>query len=223
MRGLFNLFTFLLTTGLFIVGVFYFIARLLSRIVFDPGSQAWKRTLEKIRTRLRAQAAGALVPWDAEMIGLLSLNQTNVKKPGWWDSFLEGVFTSIYHEPVVSYAGQISGKTAVFIARTSAKEFIFRQKEKETEIWINNQPFGVYISGVLLAAGKSSQMLARLEPNAEEAQWPVMIGDKAAAAITNPARIASAGPNPRALTMLRKVNIEEEDALLALTLMFSLK
>jgi len=214
---------FLLTTAFFIVGIFYFIARTLGRIIFDPGSSAWKRTIAKLQTRIRAQAAGALVPWDAEMLSLLSLNQSNVKKPGWWDSASEGVFLTIYQEPVLSYAGQISGNTSVFVARTSAKDFIFRQKEKETEVWINNQPFAVYINGVLLAAGRSSQMLARLEPNAEEAQWPVMIGDKAAAAITNPKRIADAGPNPRALTMLRKVSAEEENALLALTMMFSLK
>ncbi len=214
---------FLLTTAFFIVGIFYFIAKTLGRIIFDPGSAAWKRSIAKLQARIRAQAAGALVPWDAEMLSLLSLNQSNVKKPGWWDSSSEGVFQSIYHEPVVSYAGQISGNTSVFVARTSAKEFIFRQKEKETEIWIDNQPYGVYINGVLLAAGRSSIILAQVEPSSDEAQWPVMIGDKAAAAITNPKRVAEAGPNPRALTMLRKVNAAEEDALLALALMFSLR
>jgi hypothetical protein len=214
---------FLLTTAFFIVGIFYFIARTLGRIIFDPQSSAWKSSIAKLQARIRAQAAGALVPWDAEMLGLLSLNQSNVKKPGWWDSTSEGVFQSIYHEPVVSYAGQISGNTSVFVARTSAKEFIFRQKEKETEIWINNQPFGVYIKGVLLAAGRHSQILASVEAEADESQWPVVVGDKPAAAITNPQRLENAGPNPRALTMLRKVNAEEEDVLLALALMFSLK
>lgn len=223
MRGLFNLLTFLFTTGLFITGVFYFIAKMLGRIVFDPASQAWKKTLEKLHTRIRSQAAGALVPWDEEMLALLSLNRSKVKKPGFWDSTSEGVFTSIYQEPILAYAGQISGKTAVYVANTSNKEFIFRQKEKETEIWVNNQPFAVYINGTLLAAGRSSQILARLEPDLLEAQWPVLLNDKAAAAITNPLRSASAGPNPRALTLLRKVSPEEENTLLALTLLYALK
>ncbi len=223
MRGLLNLLTFLFTTGLFITGVFYFIAKMLGRIVFDPASNAWKRTLEKLQTRIRSQAAGALVPWDEEMLALLSLNRVNVKKPGFWDSTSEGVFSSIYQEPILAYAGQTSGKTAAYVARTSAKEFIFRQKEKETEIWINNQPFAVFINGTLLAAGRSTQILARLEAEPAEAQWPVLLNDKAAAAITNPQRAASAGPNPRALTLLRKVTSEEEDALLALTLLYALK
>ena len=223
MRGLLNLLTFLFTTGLFITGVFYFIAKMLGRIVFDPASNAWKRTLEKLQTRIRSQAAGALVPWDEEMLALLSLNRVNVKKPGFWDSTSEGVFSSIYQEPILAYAGQTSGKTAAYVARTSAKEFIFRQKEKETEIWINNQPFAVFINGTLLAAGRSTQILARLEAEPAEAQWPVLLNDKAAAAITNPQRAASAGPNPRALTLLRKVTSEEEDALLALSLLYALK
>lgn len=223
MRGLFNLLSFLLTTGLFITGVFYFLAKMLGRIVFDPASQAWKRTVEKLQARLRAQAAGALVPWDAEMLGLLSLNRTKVRKPGWWDNTAEGVLMSIYQEPVLAYAGQTSGNTAVFIARTGAKEYIFRHKEKETEIWVNNQPFAVYINGVLLAAGRSSQVLARVDADAAEAQWTVTIGDKPVAAINNPQRAASAGPNPRALTLLRKGTAEEEDALLALVLVHVLK
>jgi hypothetical protein len=157
------------------------------------------------------------------MLALLSLNRSKVKKPGFWDSTAEGVFTSIYQEPVLAYAGQTSGKTAVHVARTSVKEFIFRQKEKETEIWINNQPFAVLINGALLSAGRSSNILARIEADPAEAQWQVLLQDKAAAAITNPQRAASAGPNPRALTLLRKVTPEEEDVLLSLALLYALK
>ena len=223
MRGLFNLLGFLLTTGIFITGVFYFLAKMLSRIVFDPASQAWKKTVLQLQERVRAQVAGALVPWDGEMLGLLSLNRAKVKKPGWWDSTSEGVFTSIYQEPVFAYAGQVSGNTAVYIARTSAKEFIFRQKEKETEIWINNNPFAVFINGMLLAAGRSSQVLAQVTTDPAEAQWPVSIGNSPVAAINNPARANDAGPNPRAVTLLRKVTQEEEDALFALTVLNALK
>lgn len=223
MRGLLNLLSFLLTTGLFIIGAFYFIAKMLGRIVFDPASAAWKRTLEKLQARVRGQVAGALVPWDDEMLALLSLNRHKVKKPGFWDSTSEGVFSSIYQEPVLAYAGQTSGNTAAFVARTSVKEFIFRQKEKETEIWINNQPYAVLINGTLLAAGRSGRILARMEDGAGEAQWPVFLDDKPAAAITNPARLSTAGPNPRALTLLRKVTPAEEDALLAMALVQALK
>ena len=223
MRGLLNLLSFLFTTGLFIAGAFYFIAKIIGQIAFDPNSSAWKKTVQKLQDKMRSLAAGALVPWDGEMLSLLSFNRTKVKKPGFWNSSSEGIFTTIYQEPVVAYAGLTSGKTAVFAARTSTKEFIFRQKEKETEIWINNTPFAVYASGALLAAGRGSRLLASLEYDAAEAQWPLMIGDKAAAAINNPARAESLGPNPRSVTLLRKLTQEEEDAVLALAIMFAIR
>jgi hypothetical protein len=217
MRFFFFLIVLMLLTGTFIVGVFYLIAKLISRINFNPESQAWKKTLEGLRNKLKAQAAGALVPWDKEMLSLLSLNRSNVKKPGFFNSTAEGVFLTIFQEPVMAYAIQKSGKTGVIVARTSDREFIFRQKGKETEIWLNGQPFGVLVDGALLAAGKTSRLLARLEKKPGEPQFPVLLGDAVAASIANPALVDS--PNPRALTLLREVSSEEESALLALTVL----
>ncbi len=131
--------------GSFIVGMFYLIARVLGQLNLDPESQAWKNTVERLRTRLQSQAAGALVPWDSEMLSLLSLNRTMVRKPGFFNSSTsEGVFTSIYQEPVLAYAGQKKGDTAVLIARTSDREFTFRTRGNQTEIWVRGQPFGIF-------------------------------------------------------------------------------
>lgn len=217
MRFLFFLLLLILFVGSFIVGVFYLIAKLIGQINFNPESQAWKKTLEGLRTRLKTQAAGVLVPWDKEMLSLLSLNRSNVKKPGFFRSTEEGVFTSIYQEPVLAYVSQQSGNTAVVVARTSDREFIFRQKGKETEIWLNSQPFGVLADGALLAAGKTSRLLARLEKKPGEPQFPVLLGDAVAASIANPD--LSDSPNPRALTLLREVSSEEESVLLALAML----
>ncbi|HRI61215.1 MAG TPA: hypothetical protein PK228_15855, partial [Saprospiraceae bacterium] len=162
MRFFFFLVMVVLLVGSFIVGVFYLIAKLLGQINFNPESQAWKRTVEGLRTRLKSQAAGALVPWDKEMLPLLSLNRLNVKKPGFFNSTAEGVFTTIFQEPVLAYAEQKSGNTGVIIACTSDREYILRLKGSETEIWLNGQPFGVFVNGSLLAAGKSGRLLGRL-------------------------------------------------------------
>jgi hypothetical protein len=217
MRFLFGLLTLILLAGSFVVGIIYLIARAIGSIDFNPNSQAWKKTVEGLRTRLKSQAAGALVPWDKEMLSLLSLNRSNVKKPGLFRSTAEGVFTTIFQEPVLAYAMQKSGATGVIIARTSQQEFIFRLKGKETEIWVNGQPFGVLVDGALLAAGRTSRMLGRLEVKSGEIQFPVLLGDATAAAIANPGKVDS--PNPRAITLLRPLSAEEENALLALTVL----
>jgi hypothetical protein len=217
MRFFFFIVILVLLTGSFVVGIFYLIAKLLGQINFNPESQAWKKTLEGLRGKLKSQAAGALVPWDAEMLSLLSLNRSNVRKPGFFNSTAEGVFLTIFQEPVLAYAEQKSGQTGVIIARTSDREFIFRLKGKETEIWLNGQPFGVLVDGALLAAAKTSRLLGRLEQKKDEAQFPIFLGDSVAASIANPDK--SDSPNPRALTLLREVSSEEESVLLALTVL----
>jgi len=216
MRALFNLLTFLLTTVAFLGGAFFILVRLFSSINFSPDTKAWKETLRRLREKLQQQAGSTLVPWDKEMFSLLSLNQISTKKGGWMDSTYSGTFTTIYHEPVLAYAGRKSGANGVLVARTSDREFIFRQKGKEIEIWINSQPFGVLVDGTLLSAGRTSQLLAQFNANSEESQLPVLLGNNTAAAISNPDKKNS--PNPRALTLLRDLTPDEENALLALAL-----
>lgn len=222
MKLLFFLFLIIVVPALFVVGIIYGIARMLGGINFNPESKAWKDALERLRGRLRSQAAGMLVPWDNEMLALLSLNQSVTKKPGWFDRSTEGVLSTIYQEPVIAYAAHSTGNTGLLVARTSNKEFIFRIKGKETEVWVEGKPFAILVDNNLLAAGRGSTLLARLESGREEMQIPVMLGTTTAAAISNPAR-TDAGPNPRAITLLRPVNTEEETALLSLLLLQVLK
>jgi hypothetical protein len=216
MRIFFFLITLVVSAGFFISGVVMLLARAIGQLSLNPQSAAWKRTLAKLRERIRKQAAKNLVPWDAEMLGLLSTNRTIIKKPGFFDLYSEGMYSTIYQEPVLVYAALRTGKTSVLVASTSDREFIFRQKDKEIEIWLNEQPLGLFIDGTLLAPGRGSKLLARME-GGTEASLPVLIGDKTAAAITNPEQ--ASGPNPRALTLLRTLDLNEENALLALTIL----
>ncbi len=216
MKILFGFFTILLTAAFFIAGIVYVIARTFSQIAWNPESRAFKRLLENLRNRLRAQSA-ELVPWDQEMLGLLSLNRVNEKKPGFWNPVASGQLTTIYHEPVAAYITQTAGNIRLTLARTTDREFIFRQKGKETEIWLNNQPFGLFVDGALLAPGKGSKLLARLENKPEETQSPLLLGNAAAGTLSNPERASS--PNPRALTLLRDLSAEEENVALALALL----
>ncbi len=216
MRALFSLLTILLTMAFFVTGVVYLIARTFGQIAWNPESKAFKRMLEMLRSRVKA-LSDDLVPWDQEMLSLLSSNRINQQKPGWFKPFSSGQFTTIYQEPVVTYVTQQSGKMSVTVARTSDREFIFRRKGNETEIWLNGQPLGVFTAGALLAPGKGTKMLARLENQAEEAQTPLVLGNTTALTLTNPSRATS--PNPRALTLLRSLSPEEENIALALTLL----
>lgn len=217
MGALLKLLFAVLLLGLFITGVFYFVASVLSSIAFNPASRAWQELLNKLRARIRIRLANPLVPFDSETLTNLSLNPKVLKKAGWRDGVFEGVFTTIYQEPVLVFAGQKSGKTAAIVAHTAQHEFIFRQKAKETEIWQNGQPYAVFVGGTLLAAGKQSKMLAKLERDSDLRQWPVLLGNSEAATLTNGAKAVS--PIPRAVNLLRHLSPEEEQVLLLLAVL----
>jgi len=215
--GLLGLLAMLFMAATFVVGVVWTVARALFNVAFNTNSQAWKKLVEVMRARLQSKAVGNLIPWDGEMLSLLSLNRINLRKPGWFDNLSEGTLTTIYHEPVVSYVGRLGGKNGVLIARTKDKEFIFNIKGNETEMWLNGQALGVLAGGALLAPGRGSHLLAQVEVNKDENQFPVILGNNTAAAIANPARTDS--PNPRAVTLLRNLNPDEENVVLALTVL----
>lgn len=214
MKILFSFLTVLMTVAFFVAGVVYLIARTFGQMVsWSPDSKVFKRLLEGLRSRLSAES-GSLVPWDREMLGLLSLNRVNEKKPGWFNPLQSAQFTTIYQEPVLAYVTQQSGKMRVTVARTSDREFIFRQKDRETEIWLGGQPLGLFVDGAFLAPGKGSKLLARLDDRSDEAQSPVLLGNSTALTLSNPAR--SSSPNPRALTLLRELTPDEENIAMAL-------
>jgi hypothetical protein len=221
MAALLRLLFAALLVGLFITGIFYFVASVLSGIAFNPASRAWKELLTKLRGRIRLRKIEPLMACDTETLTHLSLKPKILKKAGWRDPIFEGVFNTIYQEPVLVFAGQKNGKTSVLVAKTKDKEFVFRQKGKEVEVWLDDQPYAVFINGTLLSSGKQSKMLAKLELDPELRQWPVLLGQGESATITNAARAVS--PIPRAVTLLRNLSPEEEQVLLVLTVVKGLQ
>ena len=218
MRFIIPLLMTLMFFGVFIAGVIYLIAKTFFQMASVlPGSKAWDTILRSLRA-IAQKHRPTLVPWDREMLPLVSLNQSETRKNGFFNPVRSGVFTTIYQEPVISFVGQISGKNALMLAQTSDREFVFRRKNKETEIWVNGAPLGVLVDGAFLAPGRGSKLLARLDARAGESQTGVLLGDKTAASLVNPG-VDHASPNPRALTLLRDLNQDEENLVLALAIL----
>lgn len=220
MRFLFTLLFVLMLAAVVFSAIIYTIARAAFGAA-QSNTKALNGLLGQLRAVIQHKRA-ELIPWDQEMLPLLSANRANEKKSGWGSPILSGVLVSIYHEPVVNYALRRSGKNALVVAQTSDREFVFRTKEKETEIWINGQPFAVFVGGNLLSADKKGRLLAQIDLQTGEKHFPLKLDNDVAATILNPER--AEGPNPRALTLLRKtLTRDEEDALMAATLLQSLR
>lgn len=205
-----------LTAGVFISGVVYVISKTFVQMLSNPDSKAWKKTIGRLRERLNKRYPN-LIPWDKEMLSLLSLNRANEKKPGWFNPVSSGQITTIYQEPVVAFVTQQMGKSSITMARTSDREFIFRKKGKETEIWLNNVPFGLFVDGALMAPGKGSKLLARLEEKPDETHSSLILGNAKAVVLSNAGR--AGGPNPRAMTLLHELDPEAENVALAMALL----
>ena len=217
MSALLRLLYMVVFLGLLITGTFFVAANFLGGIAFNPESRAWKELLNKLRERLKKRAQQPLMPWRGENLVQLSLYPKILKKAGWSDQVFEGVAGTIYQEPLAYFVGQKSGKMAVILAQTEDMSLVFRQKEKETEIWVNNQPFAVLSNGALLAAGKQSRLLAQIDADPDLKQWPVILGQKEAVLLTNAARVIS--PVPRALNLMRELSPEEETTVLIIGLL----
>lgn len=211
---------FLFGLGAFVVSLFVMIARTFFSIAVQPGSRQWEALIAKLRNKLEP-VRGQLTPWDGkDMMPLLSLLQPGKSGGMFSDSIKSGMVNTIYQEPVVAIAEMQSGKERVLLARTSDREFVFRTKAKEVEIWMNGQPFGVLSGGSLLASGRNPKLLAQIAPSEEESlQLPVLMGNNTALTMVNP-KHPPASPNPRALTLLRDLNTDEEAAALALAILY---
>jgi hypothetical protein len=215
--------TFLLTVSAFIISVVVMISKAFTSISALPGSRQWDVMINSLRTATQPYMT-TLVPWDGkDLLPLLSVGSIMAKK-GLFSSgkVNAGVVQTIYQEPVIAVANAGIGKNSILLARTSNREFVFRTKPNEVEIWLNSQPFAVLSGGALLSSGRNAKLLAQIEPSTDDKQLPVRLGDKTALTIANPV-LPQATPNPRALLMLRDLNSEEEVAALALTILYQCK
>lgn len=188
---------------------------------FNPGQKRVQEDIRKMRQELSTWVA-QLVPWDKEDTELFSLNQINQIKKKSVFTVAKGVFTSIYHEPMVAYAYKKyvgPGLNAVLYARTSKHEYVYRIRNKGIQIAVDGQALGTLDNEGMLRGGKKNHLLARINRQQEEQLLlPVVVNDREVASLTNPALANS--PNPRAFQFLKDdLQPEEEKLLLSLAVL----
>lgn len=219
MRFLFSFLVVVLTLAFLITMVIYLIKRAFSDVrlsVPSNSSSAFRDVLEQLRQQVKALTP-ELVPWDGEMFSLLSLRRQPARGKGRFRSDATGYLLSIFQEPVVAFAAQSAGKHKVVVARLHDREFVFRQKDREVEIWLNGEPFGTFTGGALLSADKGARLLAKVEERPSEQHSEVLLSSGRSVSLTN--RERASGPNPRAAVLVKELTREEENAALAVALL----
>ncbi|MCS6928036.1 MAG: hypothetical protein NZM43_00940 [Saprospiraceae bacterium] len=217
MRFLFSFLVVALSLAFVITAIIYLLKRALSDVSFPaPSSASFQTVLEELRQHIKGLIP-ALVPWDEEMFSLLSLHQQPARQKGGPRGITSGYLMSIFQEPVVAFATRQWGKQKIVVARLVDREFVYRIKEKDAEIWLNGEPFAVFSNQALLSPDKSARVLARLEERAEERYSELVLAEGRTVSLAN--RKKAVGPNPRAAVLVKDLTRKEEDTALAVALL----
>ncbi|MEZ4983284.1 MAG: hypothetical protein R2769_17180 [Saprospiraceae bacterium] len=193
----------------------YLLVKYLGNI--PPGPAKMKKEVNGLKASIATWFAD-LVPWDSDEMEKLSLNQLNNKIQKGLKKQGRGIFTSIYHEPMIAYAfKKYSGKNQVLIyARTSHHEYAFRINGLTTEVWMDDQPLGkIKEDGTLLGA-RTLKPIARLGKVNEMKALPIVVNDRNLATLSVPGNEKTV--NPRAFELLNRMDSNEEAVLLSLAI-----
>ena len=201
------------------IGGIYLLYYLL--INFQPSQKTINKDLEILKAEI-APWIDQLVPWNKEELELLSLKQTNHVFKKKIITRAKGVFTSIYHEPLIAYTYKRyvgGGLNAILYARTSHHEFNYRIRNKEVQLNIDGQLIGAIRKGGLLYSARTDRLIGRLGENKEEGLLPVIIGNKELGSLAL-GQGEAMNTNDRAFQFLdEKISNEEEALLLSLSIL----
>lgn len=185
----------------------------------------WQPGKGKIRADLRKMKAEIspwieeLVPWNKEELELLSSTRVNEKIKKGMVTTAKGVFTSVYHEPLIAYSYKkyiSKNPNSVLYVRTSEREFVFRTKKGKTTLFIDSQKVGVINEEGLLYGGSKNRLLARINKSEDTLELPIIVSDKERGTLMKP---ESGAVNPRAFQFVGKMKKNEEAVFLSLAIL----
>lgn len=183
-----------------------------------PGKKQRARVIRELKEEMDTWSAD-LVPLNKEELDLFSLAQDKqVVKTG-AGATAKGTFTTIFHEPVVSYSYKRylgSKVNELLYARTAEHDYVFWTEGGETLLEIDDQPVGT-ISGNALLGARTGKPIARIAGEAEENYLPISVGNRQVGAITANNADSKDPLSQRAFEFIPEdLNEQEEQLLLSL-------
>lgn len=176
-----------LVFALALVGAMFLLYQLVTN--FQPSSNKVNQDIQQLKREL-ANWTAELIPWKEEDLELLSVNQTNQTITKRVTKMIKGVFTSIYHEPMIAYAYKkyvgSSSENAVVYATTADHEFVYRIKKKEIQLQIDGRHVGVLKNGAQLYNAQNNKLVAKIDRNKHGGNLPLLLGDREIANLAPP-------------------------------------
>ncbi len=203
----------ILILGLLSVGaIVYSLSRLWKN--WAPGNKRIRKEVEKFRSKA-SQWLDKLVPWERSEMELFSLNNEILHKSSAFGKRMEGIFKSIYHEPMFyySYREYLARKrNAILYIRTSQHEFLYRIKKNRIGVFLNDEPLGwISRNRSALYDRDEEQLLAEVHVEGNPYR-PVLVEGREVAHLANPKRAERI--NPRAFSLLDRDLSDQQEALL---------
>lgn len=189
---------------------------LLTRILphVSPNYKRIKADLLEMQADMEKWQKNELVPIGKEELELFSLHQLNQTIKKGFTLRAKGVFTTIYHEPVLAYSYKryiSSGTNALLYARTATHHYAYWIRNKEIQILIDNKLVGALTKdGVLYNERK--RMIARINRNQPELA-SVIVNDREVASVVKTEAQKGAALSPRAFQFVKSDITEEEEKL----------
>jgi len=190
---------------------------LISRILpnLSPTQRRLQRDIKLLREQL-AEQDYELIPLEGNEIELLSDNQLGYKKARGFKKISRGTFTTIYNEPVLSYAFRkyLNGPEGLIVARTRQHEFIFWIRAKGSRLIIDETFSGVLDpQGRLLDRPKGKEILASLRKQ-EHGMKVFQVGEREIATFAPVRPSDKSGLQYRVFELVSSTLEEEERKLL---------
>lgn len=187
---------------------------------FQPNDKQIDADIKKLKAEVQPLAQN-LIPISKEELELFSQSQINAalkKKAG---ISAKGVFTTIYHEPLVAYSYKRypSHKlNAVLYARSADHEFAYRIKKGEVQLVVDQKHAGTLReNGVLYDA--RNRMIASINREHDKL-LPVQVEDREVGNLLKPLPIAQKELSQRAFEFVRgDLNDREETLFLSLAVL----
>lgn len=183
-----------------------------------PGKKKRARVVRELKEEMDSWSAD-LVPLNKEELDLFSLAQDKqVVKTG-AGATAKGTFTTIFHEPVVSYSYRRylgSKVNELLYARTAEHDYVFWTQDGETSLEIDDQAVGTITGNALLGA-RTGKPIARIAGEARENYLPISVGNREVGAITTRNVDAKDPLSQRAFEFIPEdLNDKEEQLLMSL-------
>ncbi len=199
-------------TAMVIVGLVTMLSLLLGNAA--PKSKQLDKTLDKMRLDMDSWV-GELTPLDREELELFSLGQDKQTLRRGVTTSAKGIFTTIYHEPVVAYAYRRflgRGENDLLYARTDKHEYVFHTRKSKTTLQIDGQEVGQLDAKGSLIGRRTKKELASVRRDTPKL-LPVSVGGREVGSLVKPRVKGTNEPEERAFQFLRNDLTEKEEQL----------